>query len=166
MRALGRLPCLAVAFLLGGGVAIAREQAGKGTPARAVCEVDKVTSPQLDGPPETPRHFSAAQVSSLELAVQTPPAPKTRRGQPPAPQVELRLFTPQGHLYQTLRAASPAAEPGKGDVHARHQRVGFRLPVAGSPIVTNSLYGRWRAEPYLPGAETACGKARRFWITR
>jgi hypothetical protein len=39
-----------------------------------------------------------------------------------------------------------------------------RLPVAGTTIVNNSLYGTWKAEAYLVGEQTACARARSFVI--
>jgi hypothetical protein len=39
-----------------------------------------------------------------------------------------------------------------------------RLPVAGTTIVNNSLYGTWKAEAYFEGERTACAKARSFVI--
>jgi hypothetical protein len=37
------------------------------------------------------------------------------------------------------------------------------LPVGGTDIVSSGLYGRWRVEAYLDGAEQRCAQAA--WFT-
>ena len=91
------------------------------------------------------------------------PANTSLAGRP----LELKLFTPKGHLYQTL--AVPAASTASGTAgtpkrRPRYQTLTARLPVAGTTIVNNSLYGTWKAEAYLEGERTACAKARSFII--
>ena len=46
----------------------------------------------------------------------------------------------------------------------RYQTVTTRLPVAGTTIVNNSLYGTWKAEAFFEGERTACAKPRSFVI--
>lgn len=99
--------------------------------------------------------FRASEILDLRFLVLLP----ARRG---IEDVEVKLFTPKGHLYQALRipvGKSPSPRP----------RAFFRwatelLPVAGTTIVTSSLYGRWKAEAYLDGATTPCGRARHFTL--
>ena len=87
--------------------------------------------------------------------------------------ITLKIYTPHGHLYQKLDV--PAA-PRKGNtpmgarrltgypypvrIKAPHSvkynnglydAVDVRSPVAGSTIMTSSLYGRWKAELLLDG---------------
>jgi hypothetical protein len=38
--------------------------------------------------------------------------------------------------------------------------------MAGTPVVTNALFGEWRAEVYLDGAETPCVRPLEFVIER
>jgi hypothetical protein len=78
--------------------------------------------------------------------------------------LELAAYTPNGHLYQVLttpistapdRAGLPIRVVGYPDPlptqHLQAERPGedlassatFRLPVAGTAIISNSLYGRW-----------------------
>lgn len=88
--------------------------------------------------------------------------------------LELRLFTPSGHLYQSIdvpigetaatRQVNGYARPLKvrkpqPTVHAngRYSRVEIPFPVGGTSISTNSLYGRWRVQAYLDGSTEPCG---------
>jgi hypothetical protein len=105
--------------------------------------------------------------------------------------VELRVFTPDAQLYRSM--AMPVVgggrtlgrSPGRSlgtrsvDGYARplpeqaFQRVargrGFfaaasmAFPVAGTDIVSSGLYGRWRVEAYVDGAERRCAPAA--WFT-
>jgi hypothetical protein len=93
--------------------------------------------------------------------------------------VTLKIFTPHGYLYRRLDV--PLA-PDKGEEprgarrlpgypypvpvkapHAvtvggrRYESVDVPFPVAGSTIVTSSLYGRWKVEIFLDGAAKPCG---------
>jgi hypothetical protein len=49
---------------------------------------------------------------------------------------------------------------------ARRYEVSAKLPVAGTMIMTNSLYGRWTVEPYLDGGVRPCGQAQSFLLTQ
>jgi hypothetical protein len=42
--------------------------------------------------------------------------------------------------------------------------VDVSFPVAGSSIVTSSLYGQWRAEVHMDGQEKACSNPLYFQI--
>jgi hypothetical protein len=81
-----------------------------------------------------------------------------------ARRVEVKMYTPKGHLYQTLSVASGDRSSRPRSTRARYQTVSLRLPVAGTTIVQSSLYGTWRAEAYLEGDATACAKPRSFAI--
>jgi hypothetical protein len=80
----------------------------------------------------------------------------------------LRLFTPRGHLYQTLIVPYGIPRVGDAPVRARLVRraIDATLPVAGTSIMTDGLYGQWVVEPWLGGASTACGPARAFDISQ
>jgi hypothetical protein len=71
--------------------------------------------------------------------------------------LQLRLYTPDGFLYQVLEA-KPV--PGR---HATH-RFEARLPVAGTSIMASGLYGRWRVVPHLDDRREPCGTSRSFVI--
>jgi hypothetical protein len=102
------------------------------------------------------------------------------------------VYTPRGHLYQQLDVpfrggwakanegmAGPGMRDDEGDAHPQEEEVvaaptlaehrGFsisaRLPVAGTSIMTSSLYGKWKVIPHLDGSLEACGAATGFSIT-
>jgi hypothetical protein len=108
--------------------------------------------------------FSAARTLDLRLgAAVRSPAPGDAR-------VELRLYTPKGHLYQTLRVTAVTTTRTSRDAGggAREARSAWpleaTLPVAGTAVVNHSLYGRWTVEPYLEGHSDPCGPSLQFWI--
>jgi hypothetical protein len=97
--------------------------------------------------------------------------------------LRLKLFTPSGYLYQTLSVPFVAA--GASAPQARHidgssravteqraargataadYRVEARLPVAGTLIANEGLFGRWTVEPWIEGAPVPCLAARTFVI--
>jgi hypothetical protein len=100
--------------------------------------------------------------------------------------LEIDLFTPNGHRYQTLtapitdsitKANSPTSVQGYPDpLPARlllkgnskrgveSQRATLRLPVAGTAILTSSLYGEWGVKVRLDQVEISCGELRSFTI--
>ncbi len=94
--------------------------------------------------------FSARQIQDLEFLVTA----KRPRG----PELELWLYTPKGYVYQTLKLPAPAQD-GPG-VRRSADRV--TLPVNGTLITVNGLYGRWRVEPHLDRAAKPCGVATEF----
>lgn len=139
--------------------------AQKNAAPRAACQSVWVTAPAFGKPASRarkPLNFSAADVLDLEFQIVVP-AGTSLVGR----RLELKLFTPKGHLYQTL--AVPAASKASGTAgtpkrRPRYQTLTARLPVAGTTIVNNSLYGTWKAEAYFEGERTACAKARSFVI--
>lgn len=107
--------------------------------------------------------FSAREILDLQLLVllplEDPDAPAAGR------KIELKLFTPKGHLYQTISMTdSPADPPGASRRRRRYETLTANLPVAGTTIVNNSLYGTWKAEAYVEGETAPCAKGRRFVI--
>ncbi|MFV1979851.1 MAG: hypothetical protein ACC655_01745 [Rhodothermia bacterium] len=99
--------------------------------------------------------------------------------------LELKLYTPNGHLYQILsvpvtidtgskkqsvmvkgypkpveqQSIETDAEQGK-----KRNFVTTSLPVAGTFITTNSLYGEWKIEAFLDGKPLRLVGKRRFTI--
>jgi hypothetical protein len=95
--------------------------------------------------------------------------------------VELAVYTPNGHLYQQLsapvsslaaKAWAPVRIEGYRDpLPVQPLKAGaandlqLRLPVAGTPIIANSLYGTWTARALLNGQPADCGVPLTFEMT-
>jgi hypothetical protein len=134
--------------------------AQKTLPGSSRCQSVWVTAPGSGGP--TPRarkplQFSASNVVDLELRVVVPTS---------APAVvELKVFTPNGHLYQELSVSSAQSSVPSGSTRrSRSTTLKALFPVAGTTIVNNSLYGTWKVEAYFAGERSACAKPRAFVI--
>lgn len=100
--------------------------------------------------------------------------------------VTLKVFTPKGHMYRQYDVpVTSDSSKGSGAVKQldgypypvkvqvanpvevdgiKKKVVDVRFPVAGSTIVTSSLYGKWRVELYLDDATEPCGQPRAFRI--
>jgi hypothetical protein len=83
--------------------------------------------------------------------------------------VEVKLFTPRGTLYQVLPAtadASSSSEAGKKRRRPRHRGRSLTalVPLAGTQITTYALFGEWRAEAYVDGADSPCTRPLEFVI--
>ena len=110
------------------------------------------------------RRFPATRTLDLKVGVRLGRRVKAKA------RLELRVYTPRGHLYQTLRVEAPAPnkKASKRRRYARLRRIlrprTGTLPIAGTAIVNHSLYGRWKVEPHLDGNPTPCGRARSFRI--
>lgn len=82
--------------------------------------------------------------------------------------VQVRLFSPRGRLYQVLDALvdENTTEGVEGRRRSRrHVRsLVARLPVSGTQITTYAMFGTWRAEVYLDGADTPCTRPMEFVI--
>jgi hypothetical protein len=133
-----------------------------------------VTSPQVKGRTRDP--FSATRILDLRLAVQMRSRLTGRHV------LELKVFTPRGHLYQTLTAPFTSTRPRArwvdghpsplteqvpqevGTGAGRTYEVAATLPVGGTAIQSNSLYGQWQVLAYLDGNTQACGTGGRFGI--
>jgi hypothetical protein len=117
-------------------------------PRPPACAVVEVRSDQA---PRAWYRFRATRILDLELETRV----VGRRHDTRAPQ--LRLYTPDGFLYQVLETRAQARRGGE-------RRFEARLPVAGTSIMMNGLYGRWRVVPHLDAGREACGPARSFVI--
>ena len=129
------------------------------------CTAIQVTAP--DAPAQAKRKakkkptFSASSILDLKFEVALLPAVKGQH------QLEFKVYTPTGHLYQGLLATmtAPAANPDRRQRETPKRTASATLPVAGTMIVTNSLYGEWKVEAFLDGErETACAKPLSFGI--
>jgi len=123
---------------------------GGGDSPRRLCQPVQVSSPQRDG--QRPS-FSATEVLDLRLSTQL------RRSLEGPHVLQIKVFTPRGYTYQILTL--PFASPGTSN---RLQELSATLPVAGTAITSNSLYGRWTVEPFLDGA--SCGVTRSFVLNQ
>jgi hypothetical protein len=132
----------------------------------AACTSILVGAP--DAPAATTRRsrkkpaFSASQILDLELSVTLSRAARD------AGTVDLKIYTPKGHLYQTITVPVASDEAKQNESSGRRQsKRSFAvatLPVAGTTIVTSSLYGTWRVEAHLDGGTSPCGRAQQFTI--
>ena len=116
-----------------------------------VCGGILVSSPER---PRARRTFSARKTLDLTFRMQL------RNPDDDAHLVRFRIFTPKGHLYQEIQVVH-RAKAGK-----RVATLSGRLPVAGTAIATNSLYGRWRVVPYLDDSPRPCGAAAAFTVVK
>jgi hypothetical protein len=126
------------------------------------------------------RSFSAARSTDLIFHV------LFDRGLDTEHVVTLKVYTPNGHMYRRydVPLASGKAKrlqaarhlpgyPYPVPVHStstvkagkrEYEAVDVSFPVAGSTIVTSSLYGRWKVEVYLDGAAEPCGRRTFFHL--
>jgi hypothetical protein len=162
-RIMRRFRLAAAGFFVSLSLAAVDAAAHKAPPPASGCRSVWVTAPSFEGKPSSRSRkrldFSAAEAPDLEFQVVIP-ADAALAGR----RLELKLFTPKGHLYQTLAVTAGAGGENPGRRKARHRTVTARLPVAGTTIVDNSLYGTWRVEAYFEGERAACTGARSFVI--
>jgi len=141
----------------------------------------KVAFSAVEKPQAMGRSFSAADATDLIIHVLFDRTLEEEHV------VTLRVFTPNGHLYRRFdvplapQKENPSAsarrlpgypypvrvhEPKTVEVGgSKCESVEVVFPVAGSSIVTSSLYGRWNVEVSLDGADEACG-GRTFFHLR
>lgn len=146
------------------------------TPAQPECAAIVVTSPQQ--PPRARQRgpFSATRILDLRFGTQLVRPPVDSHV------LALKVYTPRGHLYQTLTVPFAPSGQSKGERHVdgyprplpeqeakpvKYEggpayEVSATFPVGGTAIMSNSLYGSWRVEPYLDGV--VCGESVRFDI--
>jgi hypothetical protein len=163
-------PMIFGASLLLGLVALAPAAQATERSGSTGCATIRVSSPDA---PSTPHRrsrkkktsFSASEILDLQFEVQLSPSTKGEH------RTELKVYTPKGHLYQTI-LVTPAKEASNGESGGRRRRTnehGRRtgtavLPVAGTTIVTSSLYGDWKVEAHVDGQPTACSRPLEFSI--
>ncbi len=101
--------------------------------------------------------WSARQVLDLQFETRL-------RSRSEAAQVEFRVYTPGGHLYRKLTTPESALDPSRPGAARRapSNRARALLPVAGTGIVRNGLYGKWTVVPHLLGEAQPCGRPFTF----
>lgn len=101
--------------------------------------------------------------------------------------VEFRIYTPQGNLYQSISIPMTSDATKAGQKHrvagypdlipiqilqpithglGRGMMAKVTLPVAGTPIVNNSLYGTWSAAAVVEDEVAPCSTPVQFTITQ
>jgi hypothetical protein len=142
------------------------------------CASIQAGSPELNGGASA-TSFSATQIIDLDVSVLFPrQLAKDFRGDH---LLEIQFITPKGHLYQSStipftadqgnRKKKVAGYPDPIAVQVlrpegAHLVAGVRLPVAGTLIMTNSLYGEWAAKAFVDGAQVSCAAPSVFTITQ
>jgi hypothetical protein len=151
-----------------------RAAASADTAPRMSCVAVEIVSPQDSSRQGRVPEFSASAIIDLRFTA-------ILRRPDDHGLLRLKLFTPRGHLYQTLTL--PFVADGSSAPQARHvdgssrsvleqraqpaaadYRVEARLPVAGTLIPNEGLFGRWTVEPWLDGGSAPCLAGRAFVI--
>jgi len=117
------------------------------------CPAVRVTSPQLQ-----PGRGAFSASRALDLRITTA-FPRTLEGKH---RLHLRVLTPQGHLYQKFSVPFDATVPSEGRGPSPKRTISVRLPVAGTAITTNGLYGRWTVVPSLDDQAAPCAREHGF----
>ena len=152
-----------------------RAQAGEGPPA--ACQHLEVSSAEETGG-QAAELFSATRTIDLTFTV------KFHKGFTGDHVLELRVLTPDGHLYRSLvtpitadGSREPRAVPLAGHRRpvterplrlwgpAGQRTVDVSFPVAGTDILSAGLYGMWRVEARLDRGRTACNLVTTFTLT-
>jgi len=155
-------------------------ESARRTTRQGSCAAVQVASPQDPSRPARTPSFSAARIIDLRITA-------VLRRPDTHGIVRFKVFTPRGHLYQTIavpfvtgpdtapqarhidgstravleQQAQPASAVAGG---AAEYRVEAQLPVAGTLITNEGLYGRWTVEPWLDGASGPCIVPKAFLI--
>jgi len=156
-------------LLVTSGLASAASAGEVAAPPRG-CSAIEVTAPGQRRPPRNLR-FSTSQILDLEFATELQQATWGSHV------LHFKVTTPGGLLYQDLampfnwrrpgprerqsegvmRAAAPARGDGTREVRAR-------LPVAGTSITQNTLYGRWSVQAFLDSQSRPCSPSAGFTL--
>ena len=126
------------------------------------CSRVNVSSPEAASTRRRSRaKFSAAEIMDIQLQTLVSQKLTGRHS------LELKIFTPNGNLYQSMKLQFDADAPLGNDGAqraSRYQEVNALLPVAGTSIVSSSMYGKWTVEAFLDGADQGCSRPRTFVI--
>jgi len=128
--------------------------------------------------------FSATQILDIDLTILFPRGVANKLDGDHL--AEIRVFTPSHRLYQSISFPFSADTKKKGQkrrisdypglipvrllgdvsgVSNSYVGIATSLPVAGTSIMTHSLYGVWTAEAYIDGESLACSQHAGFAIT-
>jgi hypothetical protein len=170
------LGALLVATRVPAQIALEKDVSVKGQGSKC----PRVAFSAVEKPQAMRRSFSAARSSDLIFHVLFDAKPVGDH------MVTLKVFTPKGHLYRQfdvplasgMEKRSPGARSLPGYPYPvpvqttsalkvnkrKYESVDIPFPVAGSAIVTSSLYGRWNVEVFLDGAAEPCGRPTFFYL--
>jgi len=178
-------PTILIVLTLGAALAAVQAPAQTGPEGDVSAKASKSQCPRValssvEKPQAMGRSFSAARSADLIFHV------LFNRKLDEGHVVTLKVFTPKGHMYRQFdvpvasgmekrsgRTRHLPGYPYPVKVHAtstlkagkrEYESVDVSFPVAGSTIVTSSLYGRWTVEVYLDGAADPCGKPTFFHL--
>ena len=128
---------------------------------RSRCHRVFVSSPEAAKTRRRKPRFSAAEIMDLQLQA------LVSRKLTGHHSLEFKIYTPKGNLYQSMTLQFDADAPipeGARRRSRRFQEVNAVLPVAGTSIVTSSMYGTWKVEAFLDGNNRRCSRPRKFKI--
>ena len=129
---------------------------------RSRCHRIFVSSPEAATTRGKKPKFSAAEIMDIQLQA------LVSRKLTGHHSLEFKIYTPKGNLYQSMTlqfdADAPIPEGARRRRSRRFQEVNTVLPVAGTSIVTSSMYGTWKVEAFLDGDDRRCSRPRKFVI--
>jgi hypothetical protein len=109
--------------------------------------------------PVRSREWSAREVMDLRFETRLTSREETA-------EVEFRVYTPGGHLYRKVSMDTPPSpdQPDRtGPVRRTpSNRARGAMPVSGTGIVRNGLYGKWTVVPHIVGDRNPCGRSFSF----
>jgi len=163
------VPCLALATLSAAGPIPA--------PTPACVSVEVSSGPTAAAITARPR-FSVSKTLDLTFTVLLPVSTSGDHV------IELRVFTPDGQLYRSIAVPTvdgtrpttsravpgyprPVAEKALARVTrgtAAYSAVSIPFPVGGTDIVSSGLYGSWKVQAHVDGADSPCVPAVTFTL--
>jgi hypothetical protein len=122
------------------------------------CQIEAVPVARVRGDRDAGRAaWSVRRVTDVRLDSRLPPGTASAG-------IEFHVFTPSGHLYRRLATPVALESPGTSGGLKRTPKptAGVVLPVAGTGIVRNGLYGQWTVVPHLADDQRPCGRSISF----
>jgi hypothetical protein len=120
-----------------------------------------VSSPEAAKTRSSKPKFSAAEIMDIQLQALISRKLEGHHS------LEFKVYTPKGNLYQSMTLQFDADAPIPEGTRRRSRRyleVNAVLPVAGTSIVTSSMYGTWKVEAFIDGNNRRCSRPRKFTI--
>lgn len=154
------MKALLFALALAAPVSSAADQDGSDD-RRVACSLD-VRALDSQGEPRSARRVSASVAPAVVFRGKLSSSAQDEA----APPLLFDVFNPRGQRYQILVARPRVVVQARGGHRVeRTSRVReASLAVAGSSIALTSMYGKWRVEPRIEGADKPCGRPEYFTI--